>query len=282
VSGGYVGVRRAWKPGDTVEVSLPKRLHLAPLPDNPQRAAVMWGPLVLAGEVPESAQDPGGNSRDLRAIPVLVAAGRPVGDWLKPLAGQPGRFRSEGVGREREVELLPFYQLHRRRYAAYWDFHTPESWAAKSAEIARERERLRRLEAATVAYAQPGEMQPERDFRMQGEETRPDRVAGRACRRGSKWFSFELPVEADKPMALIVTYIRDEWRRRTFDILVDGARLAEQALEARGPQEFFDVEYPLPADMVRGKERVTVRFEATGGNEIGAVFGLRMIRAGAR
>ena len=36
-------------------------------------------------------------------------------------------------GKEREVELLPFYQLHRKRYAAYWDLHTPESWSAKSA-----------------------------------------------------------------------------------------------------------------------------------------------------
>jgi alpha-glucosidase len=41
----------------------------------------------------------------------------------------------------------------------------------------------------------------------------------------------------------------------------------------------FDAEYPLPAEFVRDKAKVTVRFQASGGNEIAAVFGLRMIRA---
>ena len=280
LSGDFVEIRRAWQAGDTVDVTLPKRLQLAPIPDNPHCAAILWGPLVLVGETPVPAGGPGGNSRDLRSIPVLVAAGRPVEDWLKPVAGQPGWFRSEGVGRDREVELQPFYQLHRKRYAAYWDLFTPEGWAAKSAEIARERERQRQLEAATVAFVQPGEMQPERDFNLQGEDTAPARVKGRACRRGSKWFSFDLPVEPARPMALVVTYIRDEWQRRTFDILIDGEKVADQVIPARGPEEFFDVEYRLPAAVVAGKERVTVRFQATGGNEIAAVFGIRMIRAG--
>ena len=125
-------------------------------------------------------------------------------------------------------------------------------------------------------------MQPERDFHQQGEDTTPDRVMGRACRRGSKWFSFDLPIEPDKPMTLVVTYTRDEWRRRTFDILIDQTKVAAQVIEARGPQEWFDADYPLPADVVRNKRKVTVRFQATGGNEIAAVFGLRMIRGDAK
>lgn len=56
--------------------------------------------------------------------------------------------------------------------------------------------------------------------------------------------------------------------------------MADQVIEARGPQEFFDVEYPLPAEVLKGKEKVTARFQATGGNEIAAVFGIRMIRGG--
>jgi DUF1680 family protein len=276
--------QRTWKEGDTVEVMLPKSLHLEPLPDNPNRVAILWGPLVLAGKIGADAEHksaPGTQVEDLKAIPVFVAAGRPVAEWLKPVVGRPGVFRSVGVGRDREVELIPFYQLQRQRYAAYWDLFTPETWQEKSDEIARQREQQLKLEAATVAFAQPGEMQPERDFHQQGEDTAPDRVMGRACRRGSKWFSFDLPVEAARPMTLVVTYIRDEWRRRTFDILIDGVRIAEQVIEQRGPQQFFNVEYPLPAGAVKDKTKVTVRFQATGGNEIAAVFGLRMIRAEA-
>ncbi len=202
-------------------------------------------------------------------------------EWLKPVADKPGQFRTDGVGRENDVDFVPFYRLHRRTYGVYWDLLTPAEWEKRAAEIAAERERQRKLEAATVAFVQPGEMQPERDFNYQGEDSSPDRVMGRPARRGTKWFSFDLPVEPGQPMALVVTYYSDEWRRRTFDILVDGQRVGEQTIERGGPVRFFDVEYPVPAELVKDKQKVTVRFQATNGNEIAAVFGIRMIRADA-
>ena len=82
-------------------------------------------------------------------------------------------------------------------------------------------------------------------------------------------------------MTLVVTYNHDEWQLRTFEILVDGTRVGEQTIERRGPLRFFDVEYAVPAEAVKGKQRVTVKFQATQANEIGAVYGIRMIRADA-
>ncbi len=276
--GSFVELKRTWRSGDQVVLRLPKSLRLEPAPDNPRRAAVLWGPLVLAGDLgPENdfpAWKPG-------AVPVFMAAEQPVAGWLKPLPGQPGCFRSEGVGRDREVDFKPFYRLHRRTYAVYWDFFTPAEWEKKSADYAAERERQRKLSLATVAFAQPGEMQPERDFHQQGEDTWPDRVLGRPSRRGKQWFSFDLPVETNHPMAVVATYYSDEWRKRSFEILVDNQRVGEQVVEKGGPPRFFDVEYAIPATLVRDKQKVTVRFQATRGSEIAAVFGLRMIRADA-
>ena len=274
----YLELKRKWKSGDRVSLVLPKTLHLEPLPDNTNRAAILWGPLVLAGDLgPESNLR--GRNRAPVNVPVFVADQRPLADWLKPLPDKPGHFRSDGVGRETDVELVPFYQLHRRTYAVYWDFFTPDGWTRKAAEIASERERQRKLEAATVGFAQPGEMQPERDFNMQGEETSTDRIMGRPARRGRKWFSFDLPVDPAHPMALVVSFYSDEWRKRTFNILVDGQKVGEQTIEKGGPVHFFDAQYAVPAALVQGKQKVTVRFEATNGNEIAAVFGIRMIRA---
>jgi hypothetical protein len=34
-----------------VEIRLPKTLRLEPTPDMPDRAAILWGPLVLAGDL---------------------------------------------------------------------------------------------------------------------------------------------------------------------------------------------------------------------------------------
>ena len=40
--------------------------------------------------------------------------------------------------------------------------------------------------------------------------------------------------------------------------------------------------YPIDAKLIMGKEIVTVRFEASEGNAIATVFGIRMIRASTK
>jgi hypothetical protein len=100
----------------------------------------------------------------------------------------------------------------------------------------------------------------------------------RPARRGRNWFSFDLAVDPDHPMAVVVTYYSDEWRKRTFDILVDGQRVAQQVVEKKGEGHFFQVQYPLATNLTGKKAKVTVRFQATNGNEIAAVFGIRMVR----
>jgi hypothetical protein len=273
----FVELKRTWKTGDAVTVTLPKTLRLEPLSDNPRRVAILWGPLVLAGDLgPEEGRRRGGDHDE---VPVFVGAERPVANWLKPLPDKPGCFRTDGVGKDRDVDFVPFYRLHRRTYAIYWDLFTPQEWEQRATELAAERERQRKLEAATVAFVQPGEMQAERDSNMQGEDTEPLRLQSRPGRRGTMWFSFDMPVDPAHRIALVATYNHDEWQERKFDVLVDGTRVGQQTIERRGPMRFFDVEYAVPDEVLNGKQKVTVKFQAGPGSEIGAVFGLRMIRA---
>jgi DUF1680 family protein len=277
----YVEIKRTWKSGDTVAVTLPKALHLEPLADNARRVALMWGPLVLAGDVgPQPERAGRGAPRPARPeVPELVTGDRPVTDWLKPAADKPGTFRSDGVGRSRDVEFVPFYRLHRRTYAAYWDLLTPAEYEKKTAEIAAERERQQKLEAATLLFVQPGR-EEEKGFNQQGEGT--SIIQGgdipRPGRRAAKWFAYDLPLTSGRPSALVVTYNTDNRRTRSFEILVDGRRVGEQKLDQTSASRFFDVEYSLPADLVQGKQKLTVRFQATAGNEVAAVFGVRLIR----
>jgi hypothetical protein len=242
----------------------------------------MWGPLVLGGDIgPENRRRGRGRATDLSVVPVFVTGDKGISEWLKPVAEKPGAFHTDGVGRERDIDFIPFYRLHERTYAVYWDLFTDAQWAEREKQVIAERERQQRLEAATVAYAQPGEMQPERDYNEQGEDSDTDRIMGRAARRGTKWFSFDLPVDTAHPMAVVVTYYSDEWRRRTFDILADGQKIGEQVVERANEAHFYDVTYNLPADLVKDKKKVTIKFQATNGNEIAAVFGIRTIRADA-
>ena len=281
----YVELTRTWKTGDVVTLVLPKTLRAEPLPDNPSRVALLWGPLVLAGDLEPIARRSSSDDEEgqglPRSAPALVAAGRPIESWLKPVPGRPGVFHSDGVGQDRDVDFVLFYALHRRTYAAYWDLYTPAQWAAHAAEVRAAEERKRRLEAATLGFAQPGQMQAERDANYQGENVSPVQARGRFGRRGTGWFSMDLAVDAAQTVTLIVTYAGDERASRTFDVLVNGARVASQVVERRSPEKntgFFDVEYKLPAESTRGKQKITVRFQATGGNELAAVYGIRTVR----
>lgn len=289
--GTYIELKRKWKTGDTVSLALVKTLHLEPLPDNKSITAIMWGPIVLAGDLgPERERRRGAGGQaggqqpaaQIIKIPSLVAADRTPSTWIKA-TGKPGAFRTNGAGREQDVDLVPFYSLHRRTYSVYFDLFTPAEWEKKAAVLLADQERQRKLEAATIAYVEAGEVYFERDFNQQGEETTPLRNQGRPGRSARKWFSYDIPVDAAHPLKLIATYHGEERSTRTFEILVDGTRIGEQKIERHRPgsatKSFFDVEYAVPAEVLKGKQKVTVRFQATGGNETAGVFGVRMVRA---
>jgi uncharacterized protein len=281
--GSYVELKRAWAAGDTVTLTLAKALHLERFGDDTARAAVMWGPLVLAGDLgPQPVREEGQPRLPAPApadAPVLITAGRPVADWVKPVPGRPGVFRTSGVGKEKDVELVPFHHLHRRTYSAAWDLLTPAEYEKRTAERAAERDRLRRLDAATVFSVPVGQADGEKAVNQQGAETSLIYAEGRAGRRSLKWFSWDLPVGAPRPLALVATYNNDQRKARSFEILVDGQRVGEQAMPESSVPRFFEVAYPVPEALLRDKQRVTVKFQAAAGSEVAAVFGLRLVRA---
>jgi DUF1680 family protein len=290
----FVNVKRTWRSGDVVELTLPKTLRLEPLPDDPHRVSILWGPLVLAGDLgPERRRGSEGEDEGAPPkVPVFVTDAAEVSSWIEAVGDDPIRFRSAGTGREpdaagrtRDVDLVPFYRLHRRTYSTYWDVFSSEEWERRRAQYAAAAERQRLLEAATVAYLEPGETVFEREFNYQGaEDAVAARLEGRPGRRGRSWFSYDMPVEPDHPMTLIVTYNSGD-RRGTpalFDILVDGMLVQSEEIRLDDPPRFYDVEYQLDADIVAGKRQITVRFQAAEDSQIATLFGLRVIRGDAR
>jgi len=202
----------------------------------------------------------------------------------------PGDFRASAVARvpaqpaaPTDVALAPFYRTHRRTYSVYFDVLTPAEFDARAAAVAAESERIRKVEAATLAFVQPGETQAERDFNYQSDPAnRPaQRTNGRANRGGAGWFSFDLPVDSSTEMAVVVTYLNEpglEPAAGDFQILADGAGIArfQPNTSATG---FYDAQYAIPASLISGKTKVTMRFQAAPNGRIPPVFGVRMIRA---
>ena len=99
-------------------------------------------------------------------------------------------------------------------------------------------------------------------------------VRTREARDG--WFSYDVKVTPDRPAAIVATYRGGEGRRRSFDVFVDGTKLAAESLEYH-PTEALDREYALPIDLIRGKDRVTVKFQAQPQATAGALIELRTV-----
>jgi len=131
----YAKIERRWKKSDIVEVKLPMRLHLQPIPDDPNLAAIMYGPVVLAGELGTESLDPkriysddkvlhGGFSAI--AVPDLAGDRNALEKWILPSGGKDKAlaFRTVRAGRPQDVTLTPFYRLFDQRYCVYWRFRT--------------------------------------------------------------------------------------------------------------------------------------------------------------
>ena len=162
------------------------------MPDNPHRVAVLYGPTVLAGEL---GSDEGPGDKVLLA-PALITDDKNIADWTTPVAEAPATFRTSRVGRPGDFTLYPFYRMHHKRYAVYWDVLNEQQWSEREASYKAEVERLRRLEALTVDFVQPGEEQDEEQHDLQGESMETGEHSNRKWRhaRSGGWFSFYLKV----------------------------------------------------------------------------------------
>ena len=283
----FVELTRTWHSGDTVELALPKSLRFEFTPDNPKVTAIMWGPLALAADHGPRLEGRAAFA-ERPPVPALVAAGRPLESWLQP-AAQPGNFTARQVARAAEqpapptdLELKPFYRTYERNYSLYFDLWAPADFDARVAALAAERDRQRKLEAATVAFVRPGNREDEQQYGYRSSDTsrRPERNAGRTGRGGTGWFSYDMPVDPEVAMALVVTYYNDPGLTPTtgdFRILVDGTPVAsfEPNADARG---FYDARYPIPSAATRGRKRVTVNFDAGEKGRIAPVFGVRVVK----
>ena len=271
--GSYAILGREWKDGDTVDVSMPFTLHTEAFHDNPRRFAFMYGPLVLAAQVP-----PG------KPFPAVVAEHKQLLASLQPVAGKPATFTGPAdvfrvPGENRGVTLEPLYKIHgNRHYVVYFDSFDVAEWQGKEREYQAAMERQRALAARTIDLVNPGEEQNERDHDLKSERSGQGSFEGRQWRDAADgWFSWTLKAPGDKPLTLRVTYWGSDVGR-VFDILVDGRKLATQELKSNRPGQFFDETYRIPAELSQGKGRITVRFQAQRGSRAGGVFECRLMK----
>lgn len=272
---GYYSISRKWKNGDVLELDMPMQLYTESMPDNPNRIAFLYGPLVLAGQLGNKMPDP------LYGTPVILSAERKADQLVQPQDLATLKFQlSSAVAKPVAPVLIPFFQSNKEYYSVYWDYFTPEQWTARQAEYEAEKQRLQKIEAQTLDNFRIGEMQPERDHKLEASErsyvSDALGVNGREARTGH-YFAFEMKVRPGSKNRLLFTYIGDD-KDRKFDIKVNGQLLLTETLTGGQTGRFYDREYPIPAELLTAGDKIVVRVEANYGKTAGRVFGARILR----
>ena len=128
--GSYIAITRLWKDGDRITADYPMCLRVETTPDNPQKGALVYGPVVLAGKRgTEGMQAPAPDSNpalynDYYTYDYHIPAG--LRTTLKLDVKHPERS-VQRVGTELKFTtsqgdmIEPLYNIHRQRYVVYWD-----------------------------------------------------------------------------------------------------------------------------------------------------------------
>jgi DUF1680 family protein len=129
--GGYHALQRRFRPGDVVEVRVPMSLSVERLPNDADHAAILYGPIVLAGRFGTEGLTPGSQIIvNERKSGQMLQADVKIPRWTKPLdqlAANTSRtnperlvFRTTGFEGGASVELLPWFRMTHERYNLYW------------------------------------------------------------------------------------------------------------------------------------------------------------------
>ena len=273
--GSFYTLKRTWKDGDTVEVSLPMSLRLESMPDDKTVAAIMYGPILLAGQL--GTTDMTGDMIQGRVNPYshepvpaemlyFFTDSDDLSTWIKPISDKTMSFRT--VGQETDITLVPFYQLFGQRYGVYWRIFEKDSAAYQSfiKENNSKKAHAKRVVDRVIN---------KNSHNLNGGGNHwTGSYKGQDFHRavGGGWFSYDLAVQPDKPMVLACTYWGSEGGF-TFDILVNDTKIADQILNKNKPEEFFTVEYDIPEQLIKSKDYITVKFQARPDSVTAMVFG---------
>ena len=278
--GRFLAIEREWNNDDQVTVKIPFSLRLETMPDDENRVAVFNGPIVLAGILGPVDDE---KARDMDYVPILMSEDRNPENWLSKVEGKTNTFKTNAVGKPRDVVMKPFYKTHDERYSVYFDLFTKQRWQEYKQQNREAEEKAKKLEAMTFDGFQPGEMQTERNHTFNGDKlTLIEDFRGRKARGAERggWMSFDMKVMMAEPMVLVMEYWGGYTGSKTFDILIDGTKIATENISGKKDGEFIKVAYEITFELTKTKDKVTVKLNPHEGHRAGPFFYARTLKQG--
>ncbi len=271
---GHIHLSREWKNGDIIEYNLPMQVVAYSLPDNENTVAFKYGPWVLSANMGNNEMNTtttGVNVTipllDANLSDMLVIKEGTIKNWLKNinenLVKEEGTLKFTLKGTNQSLVFSPHYKQHENRYGIYFTL------ADKNTEI-KENESDKYIVIDSLPVAND---QYEFSHNLKAYNSNTGNFKGLMFRDAipSGQFSYEMAVDNTVTNYLAVKYYSGDVGR-SFTILVDNTVIADVTLEDPNPNGFYDIFYEIPAELVDGKEKITVTFKATPESYAGGMF----------
>ena len=293
---GFVCIKRKWKKGDQVKISMPMHAYIKPMVNVPQYVAIMYGPIMLGMKTGNEdmrsliaddsrfGQYAGGKKLALDKAPILLPKHLDdIAKDLKPIPGKPLHFKlATHMENAIEGELQPFFEIHDSRYMMYWLALGENDYKAYMQKLADEEKARQALENRTVDKVSPGEQQPETDHRMETDNSEKGNTEGVFFRdaKDGHYFSYLMQTKGETDLSLQLKFWgQDEWRTSEFDIYIDDRLLTSVNNSHRWrTTQFKTVDYAIPSELVKDKKEVRVKFVAHKGKQVGQIYGVRLVK----
>jgi len=244
------------------------------LPDNENVVAFKYGPVVLSANLGNSRMTTGVTgvnvtipTLDSSISDVITIKDGTIADWLKNINNN--LVRTEGTleftlkNTDRDIVFSPHYMQHENRYGIYFELIDANTEVKED-----ESDKYEVIDSLPVANDQY-----EFAHNLQADLSSTGMHKGLNYRDASPdgFFSYEMAVDSAVTNYLYVKYFSGDVGR-AFTIYVDGKVLENVVIENVNPDNFYDVYYEIPADMVSGKSKITVKFEADCNSFAGGIF----------
>lgn len=272
VEDGYAVLQKDWAEGDCVELSLPMDIHQVVsnpnLKTNAGLCSYERGPIVYCAEGVDN-----NNKLDNLFIPegatgTTSTASSPISSLFK---GGIQQLRMNGKictqnGTEVEtadkvVRLIPYFaRAHRAASSMLVWIPTDASKMQQPIDF---------IDEVKICNSAS-----EQAHNLQGSNmnTGPD-LGWRDAYGG--WISYDMKVDPQRPTDLVLKLWGSDGGNRKFDIYCDGTVFSYEHVDNFSPNEYYYMRHPIPYDLTKDKEKVTIKMQAVdGNNNVGGLFGV--------
>lgn len=274
VKNGFIILDENWTDGDIIEYEMNMKVVAHPLPDNENTVAFKYGPWVLSANMGNRDMNTSTTGVDV-TIPlwdattsdILVVEKGTVKKWLRNL--QENLVKSDDgleftlKGTNQNLVFSPHYKQHTNRYGIYFTLADGKTKLPENQD-----------DKYIVVDSLPvGNDQYEFSHNLKSENSTSGNYKGLMFRDATSegWFSYDMAVDNTATNYLKVKYYSGDVGRK-FKIFVDDMLLADVTLQNPNPNNFYDVYYEIPQDMIGEKSVITVKFKAEKDSFAGGIF----------